>query len=162
MVVLKTILKFTLKYLQHVSVQSHHLQGAHCPCYFSRLVTAQHTTCSNTRLVPLKMGITMHETFWEIIYNKHLTVASCWFSLSLHNLLTMHGHRNLNLLATNDVLNSASFGHRKSCRRHSILVTLTQFETNRMTRKGVQTGRGVGTALQKGKPMESEYSTFWL
>ena len=27
--------------------------------------------------------------------NKHLTVASCWFSLSLHNLLTMHGHRNL-------------------------------------------------------------------
>jgi len=22
-------------------------------------------------------------------------VASCWFSLSLHNLLTMHGHRNL-------------------------------------------------------------------
>ena len=24
-----------------------------------------------------------------------LTVASCWFSLSLHNLLTMHGHRNL-------------------------------------------------------------------
>ena len=27
--------------------------------------------------------------------NKHLTVASCWFSLSLHNLLTLHGHRNL-------------------------------------------------------------------
>ena len=29
------------------------------------------------------------------IDNKHLTVASCWFSLLFHNLLTMHGHRNL-------------------------------------------------------------------
>jgi hypothetical protein len=29
--VLKTILKLTLKYLRHISVQSHHLQGAH-PC----------------------------------------------------------------------------------------------------------------------------------
>jgi len=29
--------------------------------------------------------------------NTHLTVASCWFSLSLHNLLTMHGHRNLKI-----------------------------------------------------------------
>ena len=27
---------------------------------------------------------------------QYATVASCWFSLSLHNLLTMHGHRNLN------------------------------------------------------------------
>jgi len=33
----------------------------------------------------------------EIVKNKPLTFASCWFSLSLHNLLTMHGHRNLNL-----------------------------------------------------------------
>jgi len=24
-----------------------------------------------------------------------LTVASCWFSISLHNLLTMHSHKNL-------------------------------------------------------------------
>jgi len=56
---------------------------------------AQHTTCSNTCLVLLKMGIIMPETCWESIHNKHLTVASCWFSLSLHNLLTMHGHRNL-------------------------------------------------------------------
>jgi hypothetical protein len=31
-IVLKTILKFTLSYLQHVSVQSHHLQGTHYPC----------------------------------------------------------------------------------------------------------------------------------
>jgi hypothetical protein len=31
-IVLKTILKFTLKWLRHVSVQSHHLQGAHYPC----------------------------------------------------------------------------------------------------------------------------------
>ena len=35
------------------------------------------------------------ETCWEIFENKHLTVAFCWFSLSLHNLLTTHGHRNL-------------------------------------------------------------------
>jgi len=41
------------------------------------------------------MGIVVPETCWEIVKNKHLTVASCWFSLSLHNLLTMHGHRNL-------------------------------------------------------------------
>ena len=47
---------------------------------------AQHTTCSNIRLVLLKMGIMMPETCWEIVKNKHLTVASCWFSLSLHNL----------------------------------------------------------------------------
>ena len=56
---------------------------------------AQHTTCSNIRLVLLKMGIMMPETCWEIVENKHLTVVSCWFSLSLLNLLTMHGHRNL-------------------------------------------------------------------
>ena len=58
---------------------------------------AQHTTCSNIRLVLLKMGIMMPETCWEIVKNIHLTVASCWFSLSLHNFLTMHGHRNLKL-----------------------------------------------------------------
>jgi len=45
---------------------------------------AQHTTCSNTRLVLLKMGIMMSETCWGSIDNKHLTVAYCWFSLSLH------------------------------------------------------------------------------
>jgi len=56
---------------------------------------AQHTTCSNTRLVLLKMGIKMPETCWGRIDNKHLIVASCWFSFSLQNLLTMHGHRNL-------------------------------------------------------------------
>jgi len=58
---------------------------------------AQHTTCSNTRLVLLKMCILMPETCWESIDNEHLTVASCWFSLSLHNLLTIHGHRKLKL-----------------------------------------------------------------
>jgi len=58
---------------------------------------AQHTTCSNIRLVLLKMGIMLPETCWEIVKNKHLTVASCWFSLSLHNLLTMHGHRHLKI-----------------------------------------------------------------
>ena len=54
---------------------------------------AQHTTCSNTRLVLLKMGIMMPETCWESIDNKHLTGAPCWFSLSLHkprHLLTSH------------------------------------------------------------------------
>ena len=30
------------------------------------------------------------------VNNKHLIIASCWF-FSLHNLLTMHGHRNLKL-----------------------------------------------------------------
>ena len=58
---------------------------------------AQHTTCSNTRLVLLKMGIMMSETCWESVDNKHLTLASCWFFISLHNFLTMHGHRNLKL-----------------------------------------------------------------
>ena len=58
---------------------------------------AQHTTCSNIRLVLLKMGIMVPETCWEIVKNKHLPVASRLFSLSLHNLLTMHGHRNLKL-----------------------------------------------------------------
>jgi len=29
--------------------------------------------------------------------NKHLIVTSCWFFLSLHTLLTMHGHRSLKL-----------------------------------------------------------------
>ena len=46
---------------------------------------AQHTTCSNIRLLHLKMGIMMPETCWEIVENKHLNVASCWFSLSLYN-----------------------------------------------------------------------------
>jgi len=60
-------------------------------------VPAQHTTYSNICLGLLKMGIMMPEACWESVDNKHLTVASCWFSLSLHNLLTMHGHRNLKL-----------------------------------------------------------------
>ena len=55
----------------------------------------QHTTCSSIRLVLLEMGIMMPETCWESVDNKHITVASCWFSLSLHNLPMMHGHRNL-------------------------------------------------------------------
>jgi len=31
----------------------------------------------------------MPETCWESIDNKHLTVPSCWFSLSLHNQLVL-------------------------------------------------------------------------
>ena len=46
----------------------------------------QHTMCSNTRLGLLKMGIMMPETCWESIDNKHLTVASCWFSISFHKI----------------------------------------------------------------------------
>jgi len=34
------------------------------------------------RLILLKMGIMMPETCWEIVKNKHLIVASCWFSLT--------------------------------------------------------------------------------
>jgi len=44
---------------------------------FPPLVTEHHTTCSNTRLVLLKMGIMMPETCWESIDNIHVTVASC-------------------------------------------------------------------------------------
>jgi len=54
--------------------------------YFSPLVTAQHTTCSNIGLGLLKMGIMMSKTCWESVDNKHLTVASCWFYLSLYKL----------------------------------------------------------------------------
>ena len=48
-VVLKTILKFTLKQLRHVSVQSHHLQGAHYPCllklHFVKIVSYGTPVC---------------------------------------------------------------------------------------------------------------------
>jgi len=56
---------------------------------------AQHTTCSSTRLVLLKMGIMMPETCWENVDNKRLTVASCWFSLSLYNSLFNRWHNTL-------------------------------------------------------------------
>jgi len=68
---------------------------------------AQHTNSSNTRLGLQKMGIMMPETCRESVDNKHLTVASCWFSLSLHNLLTMHGHRNLKLTSVITVSDKA-------------------------------------------------------
>jgi len=45
----------------------------------------ENKTCSNTHQVLLKMGIMMPETCWKSIDNKHLTVASCWFSLSLQH-----------------------------------------------------------------------------
>jgi hypothetical protein len=48
-IVLKTILKFALKYLRHVSVQSHHLQGAHYPCllklHFIKIVNYGTSVC---------------------------------------------------------------------------------------------------------------------
>ena len=52
----------------------------------------------------------MPETCWDSVDNKHLIVASCWFSLSLHNLLTVHGHRNLK-----HFLYSITFFFLKSC-----------------------------------------------
>jgi len=64
---------------------------------------AQHTMCSNTRLVLLKMGILMPETCWESVDNKHLTVTSCWFSLSLHNM-------NSNFPCTRAILSHLSDG----------------------------------------------------
>jgi len=60
-------------------------------------VPAQHTTCSNTRLGLLKMVILMHETCWKSVDNKHVNVASCLFSHSLHDLLTMNGNRKLSI-----------------------------------------------------------------
>jgi hypothetical protein len=48
-IVLKTISKFTLKYLRHVSMQSHHLQGAHYPCllklHFVKIVNYRRSVC---------------------------------------------------------------------------------------------------------------------
>jgi len=45
-IVLKTVLKFTLKYLQNVLVQSHHLQETHYPCllklHFVKIVNMVH------------------------------------------------------------------------------------------------------------------------
>jgi len=43
---------------------------------------AQHTTCSNTRLVLLKMGIIMPETCWESVDNKHHCCILLVFSLT--------------------------------------------------------------------------------
>jgi len=81
---------------------------------------AQHTTCSNTRLVLLKMGIMMPETCWESIDNAHLTGASCWFSISLHNLLTMHCHRNLKKPKVNASLNPVRDAHSHTSYTHFI------------------------------------------
>jgi hypothetical protein len=48
-IVLKTILKFTLKQLRHVSVQSHHPQGAHYSCllklHFVKIVNYGTSVC---------------------------------------------------------------------------------------------------------------------
>jgi hypothetical protein len=48
-IILKTILKFTLKQPRQVSVQSHHLQGAHYPCllkmHFVKIVNYGTSVC---------------------------------------------------------------------------------------------------------------------
>jgi len=63
----------------------------------SSSTSAAHHVQSHTVFVLLKMGVMMPKTCRESVDNKHLTFASCWFSLSLHNLLTTHSHRNLKL-----------------------------------------------------------------
>jgi len=92
-----------------LSTLSQHVSGIIMPifrrtktvCYCMRcsslvLLDVVGSGCGALRCrVLLKMGIMMPETCWDGVDNKHLIVASCWFSLSLHNLLTMHGHRNL-------------------------------------------------------------------
>jgi len=85
---------YTCKWLNVLWSERENQQDATVRCLF--LTISQHVsgTIMPIRLVLLKMSIMMPETSWEIVKNKHLTVAS-WFSLSLHNLLTMHGHRNL-------------------------------------------------------------------
>jgi len=62
----------------------------------SSRTSAAHHMQYHTVFVLLKMGIMMPETCWDSVDNKHLIVVILLvFSLSLHNLLTMHGHRNL-------------------------------------------------------------------
>jgi len=50
-IVLQTILKFTLKQLRYVSMQSHHLQGAHYPCLLKlhvvKIVNYGTSVCDN-------------------------------------------------------------------------------------------------------------------
>ena len=52
---LKTILQFTLKLLRHVSVQSHHLRGAHYPCllklHFVKIVNYGSSVCVTKSVV---------------------------------------------------------------------------------------------------------------
>jgi len=63
------------------------------------------------------------------VNGRYSELAGLSFSVKVENLRE--------LFETTDVVNSDSFGHLTSCRRDSILVTLTQFKTNRRSRKGV-------------------------
>ena len=69
-----------------LSTLSQHVSGIIMPIFRRPRRVLLHVVCCNTRLGLLKMGIMMPETCWESIDNKHLTVASCWFSLSLHDI----------------------------------------------------------------------------
>jgi len=105
---------------------------------------------STPRLVLLKMGIMMPETCWESVKNKHLTVASCWFSLSVHNLLTMHGHRNLKLGNTTVIYvdTGTSLWNLKSIQIvHMCMYTLVDTSCVCIWNLGylVTTGRFIGT-----------------
>jgi len=97
----------------------------------------------------------MPETCWEIVKNKHLTVASCWFSLSLHNLLTMHGHRHLKLanaqqareifqFKTNRQLlhkTTAAIWFNKTCRAKQLTPTYISIKINGNNRRDRNTIR---------------------
>ena len=64
----------------------------------------------------------------HLVYGRYREMAG-WLSASVKV------ERLGNFLEQIDVVNPDSFGHLKSCRRDSILVTLAQFKTNRKTRK---------------------------
>ena len=77
-VVLKTILKFTLKQLRHVSVQSHHHQGAHYWCLL--------------KLQLLKQSI---KIYWCVVMWLHILVGPCWcvyVVLSTSKQCSIHTH----------------------------------------------------------------------
>jgi len=87
----------------------------------------------------------------------HLNVVSCWFSLSLHNLLTMHGHRNLkivkrriffwlysaNLFRFSGIMpqEHLKFGHdlflRNSFSNHTVLWRAIILDTNMLLNKAL-------------------------
>ena len=89
------------------------------------------------------------------VYSEYSELAG-WLSVSVkvENLGDLFG--------TIDVIKSDSLGHLKSCRRDSILVTITQSETNRMAREGVRTGCAMETTLQKGNQWSLSIQYFYF
>jgi len=80
-IILKTILKFTLKQLRHVSVQSHHLQGAH----YSRLIAnsapyihqqGPTNKCSHTSTVLITQRCILMDYFNNCNFSEHKLMRS--------------------------------------------------------------------------------------